>query len=479
MIIKADKYRERVSKLRPRLFIGGKRVEKLMDHPITRAVIEAGVKTCELSNDPRYEDIMTAKSHLSGEKISRAVYIPASTEDMEKRLEMSRLFSRELGTCNPRCAEAALFPVLFATTWEMDKKKGTDYHQRFVKYLKYIQENDLMVNAAITDVRGDRSKRPLEQQDPDSYLHIVERKSDGIVVRGARQNQTIAYACDEILVVPGIVFRPGEEDYAVSFVVPNGTEGMTFISQYNAWSAEREYAEDIRYLGNPYGQRETCLIIFDNVFIPWERVFLCGETEYLPALLSRFAKNSRFNGAGACKAGFMDLIIGATKTISEYHGLSNKPRIIDEITRMIEIRDTCWACGIAAAHKGKEEPVGSGVWFSDEILSNITKLNAGRFWEVLELAGDIAGGIIATMPHERELENPEVKEYVAKYLKTSVPAYKRMRMIKFLQTWVCGFHGVEAWHGGGPRQAEMISLYRLTDLEGVKEVAKKLAGLQD
>ena len=276
MAIKTEKeYRERVDKLRPNLFFGGKKVENLNDHPISKGVIEATARVYELTTDPEYTDTMTAKSHLTGEPISRALHIHQSKEDLFKRLDMARLGSQKLGTCNYRCPGNEMLPSLAATTWEIDHDKGTEYHQRFNEYLRYAQENDLVVSGSVTDPKGDRSKRPLEQ-DPDFYVHVVEKKADGIIVNGAKQHATGAYAADETLVLPGISSKKGEEDYALAFVVPNGSPGITYVGQYNAFSVEREHEKDTRVLGNPiYGQRETCLIIFDHVFVPWDRVFMC------------------------------------------------------------------------------------------------------------------------------------------------------------------------------------------------------------
>jgi len=471
-----DEYRERISKLKPRLFIGGKKVEKLADHPITKGVIEATAKVYELTLDPQYDDIMTAKSHLTGETISRSLHIHQSTQDLEKRLEMARLSSQKLGTCNYRCPGNEMLPVLAATTWEIDKDEGTEYYKRFTEYLKHSQREDLVVSGSVTDTKGDRSKRPLDQ-DPDSYVHVVEKKSDGIVVSGAKQHTTAGYAADENLILPGLSCRRGEEDYALAFAVPNGSEGITYIGQYNPYSVEREYADDIRYVGNPiYGQRETCLIVLDRVFVPWERVFMCGEIEYTQKFIRRFAKTHRMNCGGACKVGFMDLIIGATQLIAEYNGISKASHIVDKITRMIKLNNTSLACAIAAAHMGKEEPVGSGVFMPDETMSNLAKLDTNDgFWEVIALAGDIAGGIAVTMPGEMELENPEIDKYVSKYLKSAVSAKKRMRIARFIQNWVAGLHGVATYQGAGPSQNEMLILYRTTDLEEKKRMAEELA----
>ncbi len=472
----ANEYRRRVSKLRPRLFIGGKKVEKLPDHPITRGVVEATARIYELTLDPRYFDIMTAQSHLTGETISRSLHIHQSCQDIERRLEMARLSSQKLGTCNYRCPGNEMLPALADTTWETDQGKGTEYHKRFTEYLTYVQGEDLVVSGSVTDTKGDRSKRPLDQ-DPDSYVHVVEKRSDGIIVSGAKQHATGAYAADMNLILPGLSCRRGEEDYALAFAIPNGSEGVTYIGQYNPYSIEREYTDDIRYIGNPiYGQRETCLIIFDRVFVPWERVFMCGEIEYTQQLITRFAKTHRMNCGGACKVGFMDLIIGATQIIAEYHGISKASHIVDKITRMVQLSTTSLACAIAAAHRGKEEPIGSGVFMPDEAISNLAKLNTNDgFWKVTALAGDIAGGIAVTMPSERELENPEIGEYVSKFLKSSASAKKRMRMVKFLQNWVAGLHGVGTYQGAGPSQNQMLILYRITDLEEKKKMADELA----
>ena len=436
MAIKTEKqYRKRVAKLKPRLFMGGKKVENLTEHPVTRAVIDATARVYELTMDPAHADIMTAQSHLTGEPISRALHIHQSKEDLFRRLEMARLSSQKLGTCNYRCPGNEMLPSLAATTWEIDRDKGTPYHGRFNDYMRYVQERDLVVSGSVTDPKGDRSKRPLEQ-DPDLYIRVVEKRADGIVVNGAKQHATGAYAADETLVLPGISSRAGEEDYAVAFVVPNGTLGVTYIGQYNSFSAERERETDIRFLGNPaYGQRETCLVVFDHVFVPWERVFMCGEMEYTQKFITRFAKTHRMNCGGACKVGFMDLIIGAAKLMAEYNGLSDASHIAQKITRMLQLNDTSLACATAAAHFGKEEPEGSGVYMPDETMGNIAKLNTNDgFWEVLALAGDISGGIPATMPSERELENPEVKEYVLKYLKAAAPAEKECAFPAFCKT---------------------------------------------
>jgi 4-hydroxybutyryl-CoA dehydratase/vinylacetyl-CoA-Delta-isomerase len=206
---------------------------------------------------------------------------------------------------------------------------------------------------------------------------------------------------------------------------------------------------------------------------------MCGEVEYTQRFITRFAKTHRMNCGGACKVGFMDLIIGAAQLIAEYNGLGKASHIVNKITRMIQLNDTSLACATAAAHFGQEEPPGSGVFMPDEAMSNIAKLNTNDgFWEVMALAGDIGGGMTVTAPSEKELENPEIRDYVAKYLKAAAPAGKRMRMMKFLQHWVAGLHGVGTYQGSGPNQNQMMVLYRITDLEEKKRLAEELATMK-
>jgi 4-hydroxybutyryl-CoA dehydratase/vinylacetyl-CoA-Delta-isomerase len=474
-----DQYREGQAKIKHHIYINGKKVEDLDANPNTRTVLDATAKVFDLGMDPQYDGIMNVVSPLIGQKVSRNVHPSRSTRDLEMRAEMGLLTSQKLGTCNYRCVGCDAIHGTASVTYDMDQKLGTEYHKRFTEWLKYIQKNDLAVSGGVMDVKGSRDLRPGED-DPDHYVRVAEKRADGIVLRGAKLHQSGAIGADETLVIPGVAPRKGEEPYAVACAVKNSQEGITYISQYNALSAEREFIGDNSKLGNPlYGQRETCMIVFDNVFVPWERVFVCGETDYAHMLLLRFAKQHRMTCGGSCKAGFMDLIIGATQTLIEYLGLDRAPMIRQQITEMIKVREISYGCTIAAAYKGEEEPKGSGFYLPNDALGNAAKLNTcDGFWEVMKWAGDIAGGFVVTMPSEKDLENPVTKPLIEKYLKTRGSAQDRMRMTRFLQNWIAGLHGVGTWHGAGPRQNQMMMLYRDTDLEKKKQMAKELAGLK-
>jgi 4-hydroxybutyryl-CoA dehydratase/vinylacetyl-CoA-Delta-isomerase len=479
-LMKPEEYEAGIQKIKVHAYLDGKKVEKLLENPVTRSVVEATAKLYELAAHPQHERVMIARSHLTGEKINRNLHVNRSAEDLGRRAEMALLTSQTLGTCNYRCVGCDAINALASVSYEMDRAKGTVYTQRFNSFLRNVQEKDLSVSGAVTDAKGDRAKKILEG-DPDMYVHVVQRRSEGIVVRGAKLHQSGAFAAHQTVVIPGGALRKGEEDYAVAFAVPNSAPGITYILQYNPLSAEREQAEDILHLGNPqFGQRETCLMVFDDVFVPNESVFMCGEAEFAGALIQRFAKTHRMNCGGACKVGFADIIIGAAQLAAEYAGTDKAPHIREAITHMVRISEASHACAIAAAVKGKEEPPGSGVYMPDDLFGNVAKITTAHgFWQIMALAGDIAGGLVVTMPSFKELKNPATKGYVEKYLKAAVPAEKRMRITKVLQNWTAGLHGPGTWHGAGSTQAQMISLHRAANLEEKKRIAKKIAGIED
>jgi 4-hydroxybutyryl-CoA dehydratase/vinylacetyl-CoA-Delta-isomerase len=462
--------------------MNGKRVANILENKNTRTVVEANKASYGWALDPRYQDIMTCYSPLVDDMVNRYTYVSASVEDLVKKAEAGTFTAEMLGTCIYRCVGYDAFHSLASTTWEMDKDLGTEYHPRFIEYLKMVQTKDLSVAGALTEPRGMRNKKTLDWSDPYLSLKIVDRNKDGIVVRGAKINISGAYASHEVVVLPQAAHFEGEEDYAVAFATPVDAKGITFVCQYTPYSAERDMAEDLEELGNPvFGQRETSMVVFDNVFVPWERVFHCGEYPYSIKLVTRFAKTHRMTCGGTCKVGFMNQIIGAAKLIQEYKGLEKATHINDQLAEMVVLRETSRACGLAAAHNGAEEPPGSGVFLPDELMGNVSKLNVcNAFWRVMALAGDIGGGLIVTLPSLKELKNPEVKDYVEEFYSfgSDEPTENILKVTKLLQNWTAGLHGVATWHGAGPVMAQKIMLQRVINYEHEKELVKRTLNLK-
>ncbi|MCK9229472.1 MAG: aromatic ring hydroxylase [Syntrophales bacterium] len=478
-----EQFEESLKTIKPRIFMNGKKVDNILTNKITRTVVEANKASYEWALDPQYEDIMTCHSPLIDDKVNRYTHVSTGIDDLVAKAKAGTFTSEMLGTCIYRCVGYDSFHSLYATTWEMDRDLGTEYHPRLLEYLKMVQREDLSVAGALTEPRGSRKEKTLEWKDPFLSLKIVDKNKDGIVVKGAKINISGAYASHYINVLPQAAHYKGEEDYAVAFATPVDAEGITYICQYTPSSAEREQADDIEELGNPlYGQRETSMVIFDNVFVPWERVFHCGEYQYSEKLVARFARTHRMTCGGTCKVGFMNQIIGGCKLLQEYKGLDKAAHINDQIMEMVVLRETSRSCGLAAAHDGKEDPEGSGVFMPDELMGNVSKLNvATAFWRVMALAGDIGGGLIVTMPSFKDLRNPETKDYVNEYLGfgSETPTENIMKITKLLQNWTAGLHGVGTWHGAGPVMANKIMLQRVIDYEHEKWLVKKTLNIRD
>ena len=478
-----EQFEDSLKEVKPRIFMNGKRVENVLENRNTRTVVEANKASYEWALDPRYKDIMTCYSPLIDDVVNRYTYVSASNEDLVKKAEAGTFTAEMLGTCIYRCVGYDSFHSLASTTWEMDRDLGTEYRPRFMEYLKMVQTKDLSVAGALTEARGSRSKKTLDWKDPYLSLKIVDKNKDGIVVRGAKINISGAYASHEMVVLPQAAHFKGEEDYAVAFATPVDAKGITFVCQYTPYSAERDLADDIEELGNPvFGQRETSLVVFDNVFVPWDRVFHCGEYQYSVKLVTRFARTHRMTCGGTCKVGFMNQIIGASKLIQEYKGLEKAAHINEELAEMVVLRETGRACGMAAAYKGAEEPEGSGVFLPDELMGNVSKLNVcNAFWRVMALAGDIGGGLIVTLPSLKELKNPEVKDYVEEFYSfgSDEPTENIMKVHKLLQNWTAGLHGVGTWHGAGPVMAQKIMLQRVIDYGREKELVKRTLKLKE
>ncbi len=478
-----EQFEESLKKLKPRVFMNGKRVENILENRNTRTVVEANKASYAWALDPRYQDIMTCYSPLINDVVNRYTYVSASIEDLVKKAEAGTFTAEMLGTCIYRCVGYDAFHALASTTWEMDRDLDTEYNRRFIEYLKMVQTKDLSVAGALTEPRGLRSKRVLDWSDPYLSLKVVERGDDGIVVRGAKINISGAYASHELVVLPQSAHFQGEEDYAVAFATPVDAKGITFVCQYTPYSAERDMADDLEELGNPvFGQRETSMVIFSDVFVPWERVFHCGEYPYSAKLVTRFARTHRMTCGGTCKVGFMNQIIGAAKLVQEYKGLEKAAHINEQLAEMVTLRETARACGLAAAQRGSEEPPGSGVFLPDELMGNVSKLNVcNSFWRIMALAGDIGGGLVVTMPSLKELKNPEVKDYVEEFYRfgSDEPTENIMKVHKLLQHWTAGLHGVGTWHGAGPVMAQKIMLQRIINYDHEKELVKRALNLKE
>jgi len=336
------------------------------------------------------------------------------------------------------------------------------------------------VDGAMTDPKGDRRLRPSQQADPDLFVHIVERNSDGIMVRGAKLHQTGALNAHEIIVMPTQTLAEEDRDYAVAFAIPADAPGILMIYGRQPSDTRKLEGGQLDVGNREFGGHEA-VIILDDVFVPWERVFMAGEYAFSGLLVERFAGYHR-QSYGGCKAGVGDVLIGAAQALAQMQGIDRASHIKDKIVEMVHLNETLYACGIACSAEGR--PTVSGTYLVDLLLANVCKLNVTRFpYEIARLAQDVAGGLLVTLPSERDLAHPEVGPYLEKYLR-SVEQYtteERCRMLRLVENLTLGpgaaAYLTESMHGAGSPQAQRIMLARLADLEEKVRLARRLAGI--
>lgn len=477
-LMTAEEYRESLRDMKRTIVFRGSRIDDVVTHPATRPHVNAAAMTYEMAHDPQFQPLCTATSHLNGEPINRFTHIHQSTEDLVKKVKMLRLIAQRTGSCFQRCVGFDALNALFGITYETDLKLGTNYHDRFLRYLAYVQEKDLMCTGAMTDPKGDRHLPPSQQKDPDLYLRFVERREDGIVVRGAKAHQTGAINSHEIIVMPTTAMDAADEAYALAFSIPSDAPGLLYVfgrqtNDSRKWEGEIDQGNAC--FGTVGGE---ALIIFQDVFVPWERVFLCGEYEFAGPLVDRFASYHRQN-YGACKAGNCDIIIGAVSALAFAQGVGGASHVRDKVSEMIHMTETLYSGAIACSSEGYR--TSSGAYFVHPLLANTTKLNVTRFYyEVCRLAQDIAGGYLATMPSEQDLKDPYIGPLLEKYLSpgTGVSAEERLRLGRLVENMTCGAPLVEVMHGAGSPQAMKIILLRQAGLDQKMKMARKLAGIE-
>ena len=474
-------YIESLRKLNLNLYMFGEKVESPVDHPIIIPSMNAVAMTYDLALDPLHEDLMTVTSSLTGEKINLFNHVFSSNKDLVQKVKRQRMLGQKMACCFQRCVGQDSFNAVYATSFEIDQAYGTDYQKNFIEYLKYVQSEDLVVDGAMTDVKGDRGLSPSNQVDPDLYLRVVERREDGIVVNGCKAHQTGIVNSHEVLVMPTVAMKPEDRDYAVCFSVPSDTPGITLIYGRQSCDTRKMEEGDIDVGNSQFGGHEA-LIVFDHVFVPKDRIFLNGETDFVGMLVERFSGHHR--PSYACKAGVGDVLIGAAALAADYNGVPKASHIKDKLIEMTHLNENIYATALACSYEGFETP--SGAYLIDLLLANVCKQNVTRFpYEIARLAEDIAGGLMVTQPSEKDLRNPEIGPYIEKYLKgvDSVPTEHRMRIMRLIENLTLGTGAVgyrtESMHGAGSPQAQRVMINRFANLDYKKKLAKNIAKIPE
>ena len=477
-----EEYIESLRAMKKRVFIMGQKVDNPVDHPLVRPSLNACAMTYELAQMAEHADLARATSNLTGQPVNRFTHLHQDRSDLVAKVKMQRTLGQMTGCCFQRCVGMDALNALDSVTYEMDEALGTGYHAAFRRYLQNVQEHDLVADGAMTDPKGDRRLRPSQQTDPDLFVRIVDRKADGIVVRGAKLHQTGALNAHEIIVMPTLTLSEDDRDYAVAFAVPADAPGIVMIYGRQPSDTRKLENSEIDVGNRQFGGHEA-VIVLDDLFVPWERVFMAGEVAFSGLLVERFAGYHR-QSYGGCKVGVGDVLIGAAQALARYQGTDRASHIRDKIVEMVHLNETLYACGIACSAEGRPTP--SGTYLIDLLLANVCKLNVTRFpYEIARLAQDIAGGLLVTMPSEKDLAHPEVGPYLEKYLRSAerYTTEDRCRMLRLVENLTLGpgaaAYLTESMHGAGSPQAQRIMLARLADLEEKVRFARKLAGINE
>ena len=459
------------------VYLFGERIAEPVDHPMIRPSMNALAASYELAlEDP---DLATAESPYTGSRVNRFLHIPTSPEDLVNKNRMQRRMGQITGTCFQRCAGLDCISVMHSLTYDIDQAHGTSYHARFLALLEGLQRHNLIIAAGMTDPKGDRSKAPHEQADPEMFMRVVDRDANGLYVSGAKAHMTGGLNSHWVMVMPTMRLSDKDRDYAVIGAVPLTTPGLKFI--YGRQSCDTRALEGGSIdQGNAKYSGQEVLVVFERVFIPWEHVFMDGEYEFATVLVERFTDYHR--ASYVCKTGLGDVMVGAAASIAEYNGVEKVSHIKDKLVEMVHLNETIYSSGIASSHQAK--PLPSGAWINDGMLSNVCKHNVTRFpFEIARLAQDLAGGLMVTLPSEQDFESEETGALLERYFKgrEDISTEDRVRILRLIENMTLGRNAVgyltESLHGAGSPQAQRIQILRNMDVAAKKVHARKLAGV--
>jgi 4-hydroxybutyryl-CoA dehydratase/vinylacetyl-CoA-Delta-isomerase len=474
-----EEYIESLKGRNLKVYLFGELVKEPVSHPMIRPSINAVARTYDLAVEE--EELASSQSSISGERVNRFLHIAESAEDLVLQNKMQRKLGQLTGTCFQRCVGMDALNSLHSTTFEIDEKHETKYHERLLEFIKMVQHENLVIGGAMTDMKGDRSLTPSEQEDPDLFLHIVDRDDKGVYVTGAKGHQTGTINSHWMIVMPTMRLLENDKDYAIVGALPVDAPGLTYI--YGRQSCDTRSMEpgDIDVGNSEYGGQET-MVIFDRVFIPNEMIFMDGEYEFASMLVERFTCYHR--RSYVCKTGLGDVLIGAAAAIAEYNGVPKVSHIKDKIIEMTHLNESIYAAGIASSYQSHK--MKSGVFLNDDMLANVCKHNVTRLpYELARLAQDIAGGILVTLPSEAEFRSKETGPLLQKYLKgkSGIEVENRMRILRLIENMTMGRNAVgyltESMHGAGSPQAQRIQIARQMQLGYKKQLAKNLAKVKE
>lgn len=454
----------------------GERVKDVRTHPTISTIIRFAAMDYALPNDPKFRDLFVTQNE-EGEDVNFLFVAPRSPEDLVRRRECYITGIRSGGVIL-HCMGIDALAAITVAAHKMDKELDTHYVDNVEAYRKHLQKNDLGITGAMTDVKGDRSLHPSQQkQHKDFYLRVVDRQKDGIIVRGAKAHISASPCANEAIVLPCRTHGEADKDYALAFATPLNAKGVKLLG---VEPLTRTYGEEAAW-DYPRGsmlQPTESLIVFDDVFVPWDRVFMCGEWQFSQNLVYAFATFHRLFGASKMVPE-LETITGLAALMAEYNGVEKYSHIRNKLSWMAMITQTIIALGKTACVQSTREPA-SGIMIPDLMCINAAKFTfASNFHEMCKIVQDISGGLATTVPAYKDWKNPDLQPYIEKYLaaKDGVSTADRIRALRAAKDMTHNYYQIDHIHGEGSMAAQQMFLYFSADWDRLKASAKRMAGI--
>jgi aromatic ring hydroxylase len=481
-----EQYIQGLSKMKRNLYFDGQLIDRTDE--LQMDCLNTIGTTYDEAAKPENQDLCTAISHLTGERINRFTHVHQNTQDLHRKQDMTRMLCQKVGGCIQRCMGIDGTNAVYNVSYEADKQNNgaTQYHENFKKWLTRFQTEDLVGCCAQTDVKGDRMARPADQENPDAYVRIKEKRSDGLVVSGCKLHISEASVADEVLVLPTRALRPEDKDYAVAFAIPGDWDGLKqVVTIHNLRSRENFKRGFIPGATDSY-------MIFDDCFVPWERVFLAGEWQHGGVLALLFALFHRHSYSG-CKPAIGDVLLGTAALAAEVNNIHKASHVREKLAEIIMTTELGYAAGYTASDLGKPEvympgvgfvPYGPGSYIPNSIYCNVGRCLTGEaVYREAEILCDLAGGVVATFPHEKDFTNPDIKDLLLKYTKRNpkMAVEDQAQFWRYLGDMLCsatgGINSIGNYHGGGSPIMEQIAITTQYDIEARKNLVKYIAGM--
>lgn len=471
----AEQYKESLRDGRT-VYFRGERVHDVTTHPVIGIAVEHACIDYRMADDARYRGLAVVQD--GGAEYSRYFHLPRTGDDLRKRSELIAASTREGATLVVLIKEIGTDAILaLHIVGERLAASGKpEYRERIQQYYRYCRDNDLAIAVAQTDVKGDRSLGPTAQAHPDYYVHVVDQRPDGVIVRGAKIHTSVSTNTNEVIVLPTRAMRPEDKAYAIAFALPINTPGLKLIASPHGGTPKDPFEHPI---SARHKMMET-LTVFDDVFVPNERIFLNGEIEFAGLLALTFVRYHRFT-AVSYKLPLLELMVGAGAAIAEANGIARAGHVRDKLTQLAAYHTMVRGL---IEHAAATCTIEDGFAVPNTLITNVAKYHfAHNYHEAVQIVQDLAGGILVTGPAAEDLTSELTRDYVLKYLSgaNGFDAEKRLRLLNLISDLTAsdfgGYQEVLAVHAEGGFEAEKLQAYREYDFKTVAAYARKLAGI--